>query len=66
MKRFCLHRHRGAVNGLFLDFSIRKIGLKGIWALKWRRRYNTAGTWTRLGGAQAEDWPEGMRGLRGG
>ena len=33
----CLNRHNGAVNGVFLDFSVRKIGLKELWLLEWHR-----------------------------
>jgi prepilin-type processing-associated H-X9-DG protein len=35
MHRFCIDRHRDAVNILFLDFSVRKVGLKQLWQLKW-------------------------------
>ena len=47
--RFCVNRHRGTVNGLFLDFSVRKIGLKELWKLKWHRSYDTNGLWTIAG-----------------
>lgn len=40
MKRFCLNRHDGHVNGAFLDFSARKIGLKELWKLQWHRQYD--------------------------
>ena len=58
--RFCLNRHSGAVNCLFMDSSVRKVGLKELWTLKWHRNFNTAGRWTRAGGVQPEDWPEWM------
>jgi len=64
MKRFCKNRHDGYVNGLFLDWSVRKIGLKELWTLKWHAQMNTAGSWTRAGGVQPEDWPEWMRNFR--
>jgi prepilin-type N-terminal cleavage/methylation domain-containing protein len=64
MKRFCLNRHDGYINSVFLDFSIRKIGLKELWTLKWHRQFNTAGPWTRAGGVKPEDWPHWMRGLK--
>ena len=35
MRFFCINRHDGFVNGLFLDFSVRKTGLKELWKLKW-------------------------------
>ena len=61
MGRYCLDRHSGFVNGLFLDFSARKIGLKELWTLKWHKSYDQAGPHTRAGGAVAEDWPEWLR-----
>jgi hypothetical protein len=64
MVRFCLNRHHGAVNGLFMDASISKVGLKRLWHLKWHRNFNTSGPWTTAGGVAAEDWPEWMRGLK--
>lgn len=61
MSPFCIDRHHGNVNGLLLDWSVRKIGLKELWTLKWDRTFDTAGPWTRAGGASPEDWPEWMR-----
>jgi len=61
MRLFCTDRHNGFINGIFLDFSVRKIGLKELWTLKWHRRFNTAGHWTTAGGVQPDDWPEWMR-----
>jgi prepilin-type N-terminal cleavage/methylation domain-containing protein len=37
MKRFCINRHHEEINGAFLDCSVRKIGLKELWKLKWSR-----------------------------
>jgi prepilin-type processing-associated H-X9-DG protein len=59
-----MDRHTGHVNGLFLDFSVRKIGLKEIWTLKWSAGYDTAGHWTKAGGVQPEDWPQWMRNFK--
>ena len=61
MRYFCINRHSGRVHGLFLDSSVRKIGLKELWTLKWNRDFDTAGRWTRAGGVQPEDWPRWMR-----
>ncbi|MEN6337974.1 MAG: type II secretion system protein [Phycisphaerales bacterium] len=61
---FCLRRHDSFVNGVFLDWSARKIGLKELWTLKWNREFDTAGPWTKAGGAQREDWPDSMRNLK--
>ncbi len=64
MGHFCLNRHDGYVNGLFLDWSVRRIGLKELWTLKWQHNSDTAGRWTKAGGVQPEDWPQWMRGLK--
>jgi prepilin-type processing-associated H-X9-DG protein len=60
---FCMNRHDGGINSLFMDWSVRKVGLKELWTLKWHAEYNTAGPWTKRGGASPEDWPEWMRGF---
>jgi prepilin-type N-terminal cleavage/methylation domain-containing protein/prepilin-type processing-associated H-X9-DG protein len=57
----CINRHDGAVNYLFLDWSVRKVGLKELWTLKWWKDFDTAGPWTKAGGVRPEDWPEWMR-----
>jgi prepilin-type processing-associated H-X9-DG protein len=56
-----INRHSGKINGLFLDWSVRRIGLKELWTLKWNKQFNTAGEWTKAGGVQPEDWPKSMR-----
>jgi hypothetical protein len=58
---FCIDRHNACVNGLFLDWSVRKIGLKELWTLKWYPSFNTAGPWTKAGGVKPEQWPSWMR-----
>lgn len=60
----CINRHEGGINGLFMDWSVRKIGLKELWTLKWSKTWDTAGKWTKAGGVQPEDWPEWMRGFK--
>lgn len=64
MKNFCINRHNAGVNGLFMDWSVRKVGLKELWTLKWHREFDTAGPWTKAGGVQPEAWPEWMRGFK--
>jgi type II secretory pathway pseudopilin PulG len=64
MKMICLLRHNGFINGAFVDFSTRKIGLKELWTLRWHREFDTRGAWTRAGGVEAKDWPEWMKGFK--
>jgi prepilin-type N-terminal cleavage/methylation domain-containing protein len=61
---FVVNRHSGCVNGLFLDWSVRRVGLKELWTLKWSNDFDRANRWTKAGGVKPEDWPEWMRGLR--
>jgi len=54
IQRFCVDRHDGAINGLFVDFSVRRIPLKCLWELEWSRNWNS----------EDEDlpvWPDWMR-----
>ena len=39
MKRFCIDRHNGYINGVLMDWSARKIGLKELWELWWHRNW---------------------------
>ncbi|MGD8499995.1 MAG: type II secretion system protein, partial [Phycisphaerales bacterium] len=50
----CINRHGGYVNGLFLDWSVRKVGLKELWTLKWNRFSHKYNDWTKAGGVQPE------------
>lgn len=52
MKRVCLNRHNGYINMVMVDCSVRKVGLKELWKLKWHRQYDT--------NARTPDWPEWM------
>ena len=58
MMHFAIDRHQGKVNSLFLDFSVRTIGLKELWKLKWSKNYNTS---ILLPNA----WPDWMENLPG-
>jgi prepilin-type N-terminal cleavage/methylation domain-containing protein/prepilin-type processing-associated H-X9-DG protein len=41
MERICVDRHDGSVNWVFFDGSVRKVGLKELWDLRWHRSYDT-------------------------
>ena len=58
---WCIDRHNGGINMLFMDWSVRKVGLKELWILKWHRNFDIAGKWTTAGGVKPGDWPEWMR-----
>jgi prepilin-type N-terminal cleavage/methylation domain-containing protein/prepilin-type processing-associated H-X9-DG protein len=61
MNHFCIDRHNGFCNLTFMDWSVRPVGLKELWTLKWNRNFDTSGPWTRAGGALTEDWPVWLR-----
>jgi prepilin-type N-terminal cleavage/methylation domain-containing protein len=65
MQYFCIDRHERSINGAFLDGSIRKVGLKELWTLKWHQYFDPNGPWTKAGGAGPEDWPDWMREFKG-
>jgi prepilin-type N-terminal cleavage/methylation domain-containing protein/prepilin-type processing-associated H-X9-DG protein len=64
MGGFCINRHSEHINALFLDWSVRKVGLKELWMLKWHQNFNTTGPWTKAGGATPDKWPPWMRGFK--
>ena len=64
MMHFVINRHDAFVNHLFMDWSVKKIGLKELWTLKWHRQFNTSGPWTKAGGVQLSDWPRWMRNFK--
>jgi prepilin-type N-terminal cleavage/methylation domain-containing protein/prepilin-type processing-associated H-X9-DG protein len=64
MMHFVINRHQTGTNMLFMDWSVRAIGLKELWTFKWHRKYPTNGPWTKAGGVQPTDWPEWMRGFK--
>ena len=38
---FAMDRHNGAINGVFMNLSARKVGLKELWKMKWARNSKT-------------------------
>ncbi len=60
MHTVCINRHQGGINMVFMDGSVRKVGLKELWTLKWCRDITTS-PWTKAGGVELEDWPQWMR-----
>lgn len=61
MARVAIDRHQGFLNVAFMDWSVRKVGVKEVWTLKWHKKYNVNGPWTKAGGVSASDWPTWMR-----
>ena len=60
----CINRHVAHVNGLFLDWSAKPVGLKELWTLKWHMNFDRANKLTKAGGVQPEDWPQWMRSFK--
>jgi len=61
---YVMNRHNGGINSLFMDWSVRKVGAKELWTLKWGPYYETGGPWTKRGAVKPEDWPAWMRGFK--
>ena len=66
MDIFCIDRHSRSINSCFMDLSVRKVGLKELWTLKWHRTFNTANSYTMAGngGNAYTGWPEWMKGFK--
>jgi prepilin-type processing-associated H-X9-DG protein len=61
MNQFCIDRHNGWTNLGFVDWSVRHVGLKELWTLKWHRAFITNGLWTEAGGVDPAQWPVWLR-----
>jgi len=53
LSSYCLDRHRGGPNWLFVDGQVRKVGMKELWRLKWHPKWDNSRT---------HSWPEWMQG----
>jgi len=42
--RWCVDRHNLSINLVFLDWSVRKVGLKQLWQLRWSREKHDDGS----------------------
>lgn len=56
MKRFCLNRHSGYTNALFLDGCVRGVPLKRLWKLRWHRQWPM--------NAPGPVWPDWMKDMK--
>lgn len=61
MKQFCIDRHGGAVNALFLDFSVRSVGLKELWTFKWHRSFDVCNDQTMCKKGTQVTWPDWLK-----
>ena len=50
---FCVDRHSGKVNFVFMDMSYRPVGIKSLWRLKWHKQWADPTIRT---------WPDWMKG----
>lgn len=58
MRNACIIRHKNIVQWLFADWTVRKVGLKELWDLRWHRK------WVEQREETGEpDWPEWMNSL---
>ncbi|MHC4396967.1 MAG: type II secretion system protein [Planctomycetota bacterium] len=58
---FCIDRHSGYINCLFVDYNVRKVGLKELWNLKWHRNYNIHAlkpNWPNVGSGWLEKYKD--------
>jgi prepilin-type processing-associated H-X9-DG protein len=64
MQRVCVDRHNGTMGMQFCDGSVRTVGLKELWTLKWSKSFNVNNRYTIVGGVTGDMWPEWMRSFK--
>jgi prepilin-type N-terminal cleavage/methylation domain-containing protein len=67
--RFCIDRHKGKDVWVFVDSSVRPIGIKGLFAQIWHKDYKPEGnpyTWSYYGGNgnPSNLWPDWMKSFK--
>jgi prepilin-type processing-associated H-X9-DG protein len=58
IKRVCIDRHDGAVNILYMDWSVRRAPLKTLWNIKWHRNWDEE---LAQAGGPPDPWPAWMQ-----
>jgi prepilin-type N-terminal cleavage/methylation domain-containing protein/prepilin-type processing-associated H-X9-DG protein len=59
LKGACIDRHNGLINMLFVDYSVRKVGLKELWYLRWHKRWDET-----MREQSPPIWPHWMRNFK--
>ncbi len=39
MKYYCIDRHSGGINGVFIDMHAQHVGIKQLWKFKWHKKF---------------------------
>jgi len=60
MGHYCINRHNGFVNAVFLDWTVREVGLKELWRLKWHKNFDTTNG-PEEGLPYPAGWPDWMK-----
>jgi prepilin-type N-terminal cleavage/methylation domain-containing protein len=53
MKHFAMDRHSRGVNAVMMDSSVRHVGIKALWSVKWHKKYDEKRGYTG-------EWPDWM------
>jgi len=61
---YCVDRHSCAMNMAFMDWSVRLVGLKELWKLKWHRKYKTEDAGHVENELYPVGWPDWMKRCR--
>jgi hypothetical protein len=73
MARYTIDRHNGAINLVFADYSVKRVGLRQLWQLKWSKEMTEVNgkqvlAWGNLDivpdPENLEEWPEWMRNFK--
>jgi prepilin-type N-terminal cleavage/methylation domain-containing protein len=40
MNRFCVNRHQGTINAVYMDYHVERVPLKALWRQKWHKSFD--------------------------
>ena len=53
IRRYCIDRHSGEINTVFVDFHVDRVAVKDLWDLKWHQNF--------IRGNYRDEWPDWMK-----
>jgi hypothetical protein len=64
ISNWCIFRHGCETNIVFMDWNVKKVGLKQLWKIKWHRKFDTVNSGPVDYTPYPAGWPDWMKTCR--